>query len=858
MWRVYRSSVRLKPPDGVRFLSDHVRRLPPVFSNTRRTELVYRLTRHWKAEKIVPSTEYLSPLLERWGRAKKTRHILTVMRYMDLVGALFSPALYLNLIRAHCECGEIVKGLYYYHEMCFTGIKPSAEIFKYLFRVLGENQKFAEAKWLWEDVKAKGLSLDRELYASFAYVLFVERGFSAITKLLNSSAGESNFDEGDFMNSLIAVLNEKSEVQMAEMLLKELADRDLRPDSKALASFVDAYMRDGKTHEAREILRAQEENSILGIESYNGLMRGLLTTGQCERLKEVFETIEAVEDVVADRESFMLLLSALSSIDDHTGLMRAFEKFKSREFEVCDEVADRIIHSQIVAGKVKQAAKLFLDEFAAQRCSVFRATQASLIEGLVSMGEHSLAVDVFENLQALGEDRFTQVTNAQMVEAYYNRGDSLSAGHLMSVIVETTVPSRDWPKLSCRSRNSILRAQNYVNPEGTKKLYSAFKQLGCSVNETTHAIVIDSFGKTRNMRSLEDVLQKMRSGRLKYSEITAEAMADAFVEMGEVTKALSVLEEAAGDGLKPQLKSYSRVILYFARNDVGSMYRAIQNLCAKGVPPSLEVFEIAIRSLANRGHDSSAHGVYKMVKDAGATPNREILEDLVSMCARLGKVQDALFYFDELIAHDIVPSSRSLNWILNGLARGLHIEVLGMFYNAMKRGGVAPDGTSRRAILLGFAESPSFCRGVSELNAILETQDIQGELAREETVERGEEASTIEEIKDDAVKDAEEEQYVPRKIRALAGLLGSFQVKKPFAETSVLQRQRRLSLERNFNPERFEDVEHEPGVGDLNYSGNFSTMTPESWAGVRLSTGEKIELREKPILKRTTKKSHDA
>uniref|UniRef100_A0A7S3A1T5 Pentatricopeptide repeat-containing protein-mitochondrial domain-containing protein n=1 Tax=Rhodosorus marinus TaxID=101924 RepID=A0A7S3A1T5_9RHOD len=671
MWRAYRSSVRLKPPDGVRFLSDHVRRLPPVFSNSRGTELVYRLTRHWKAEKIVPSSEYLRPLLERWARAKKTRHILTVMRYMDLAGALFSPALYLNLIRAHCECGEIVKGLYYYHEMCFTGIRPSAEIFIYLFRVLGENQKFAEAKWLWEDVKAKGLSLDRELYASFAFVLFVERGFSAITKLLNSSAGESDFDEGDFMNSLIVVLNEKSEVQMAEMLLRELADRDLRPDSKALASFVDAYMRDGKTLEAREILRAQEENSMLGIESYNGLMRGLLTTGQCERLKEVFATIETVEDVTADRESFVLLMSALARIDDHTGLMQAFEKFKSREFELCDEVSDMIIHSQIGAGKVKQAAKLFLDEFAAQRCCVYRATQASLLEGLVSIGEHALAVDVFENLQALGEDSFTQVTNAQMVAAYYSQGDSLSAGHLMSVIVETTVPSRDWPKLSCGARNSILRAQNYIDPEGTKKMYSEFKKLGCSMNEATHAIVINSFGKTRNMRSLEDVHQEMRSGRVKYTEITAEAMADAFVEMGEVTKALSVLEEAAGDGLKPRLKSYTEVILYFARNDVGSMCRAIQNLCAKGVPPSLDIFEIAIRSLANRGHDASAHGVYKMVKDAGATPNREILEDLVSMCARLGKVQDALFYFDELIAHDIVPSSRSLNWILNGLARGI-------------------------------------------------------------------------------------------------------------------------------------------------------------------------------------------
>lgn len=269
------------------------------------------LTAKWHAEKFVPSLDYLQPYLRRWSQAGNTKDISLVIDYLDGVGALFTSGLYISLIEAYCQTGDVTRGLNLFHEMCLTGVTPTREVYDSLLGKIANSGMIVEAKWLWNDMQSRSIPPTGENYAALALVLYASEGFPAVVKFIRSHESDEKFDKTEVMNSLIVMLNNKHDMAMASIFLEEIRSWGGRPSVEAQSSFVHCCVALGQMDEARSCIETmRKEGHEISIDVYNTVIRGYLHAEDFDKVADLVAQVEQSDSLKPNEHTYGMVMRA--------------------------------------------------------------------------------------------------------------------------------------------------------------------------------------------------------------------------------------------------------------------------------------------------------------------------------------------------------------------------------------------------------------------------------------------------------------------------------------------------------------------------------------------------------------------
>lgn len=230
-------------------------------------------------------------------------------------------------------------------------------------------------------------------------------------------------------------------------------------------------------------------------------------------------------------------------------MLAAFESMRNDGCELNEETVNIFIRAQVYSGNVVDVARIFLDEFSTREFKLSMDTQALVLESLNFIGQHKLTVEMFERLDLLGETTFPFLSQAHIIQAYEKCGKHDVALKRLAAF------KRNVGKVGTKTLNAMLRTQLAVDYTEVKGTFLSMMEKRCVPNEQTFRILIDSFAMMDQEDMIRWALEEMKARSIPTGKTTVEALASAYIEMGQVSRGMSILEEASRRGMKPQLVS---------------------------------------------------------------------------------------------------------------------------------------------------------------------------------------------------------------------------------------------------------------------------------------------------------------
>eukprot|EP01018_Ginkgo_biloba_P032296 Gb_19282 [translate_table: standard] len=240
-------------------------------------------------------------------------------------------------------------------------------------------------------------------------------------------------------------------------------------------------------------------------------------------------------------------------------------------------------------------------------------------------------------------------------------------------------------------------------------------------------------------------------------EVTYTAMIDAYGRAGKVQEALNLYERARADGWRPDAITFSTLVyMYGSAGDCDSAFNSFQEMKALGVQPNVVTYNTMLDALAKVGRPSMARAVFNEMMDAGLTPNQVTLTALIriygrarwaddalklwakmkeegwgtdlilyntllSMCADIGRVEEALMLFEEMgQSQNCKPDIWSYTSMINLYTSKAQVEEANNMLDKMMEAGFRPNVMICTCLLDCYGKVKRFDDVVRTFNLLLD------------------------------------------------------------------------------------------------------------------------------------------
>lgn len=218
------------------------------------------------------------------------------------------------------------------------------------------------------------------------------------------------------------------------------------------------------------------------------------------------------------------------------------------------------------------------------------------------------------------------------------------------------------------------------------------RQIGPRLNIKSYTIMLDIFGKSRQLSRAFDLFYKMQRHGIEPNVVTYNALISGCSRNNEPDLALEIFEEMQYCGLQPDKFTYASLIDSRAktgdvesafeiaelmdRNGVAkdqTIYSALMEACSraqqlerallvyekmkrKGIWPNLVTFAVLLDCCANAREPYKAFEIFAEIKHWDLEPNVVAYTALIDCCGKAGWPERAALVFDEMVLRSIRPN----------------------------------------------------------------------------------------------------------------------------------------------------------------------------------------------------------
>ncbi|KAI3745441.1 hypothetical protein L1987_58553 [Smallanthus sonchifolius] len=197
----------------------------------------------------------------------------------------------------------------------------------------------------------------------------------------------------------------------------------------------------------------------------------------------------------------------------------------------------------------------------------------------------------------------------------------------------------------------VFRKNKDLN--GAEKVFDEMLQRGVVPDNVTFSTIIGCF----RMRSLPgkavEWFEKMPAFGVQPDDVTYAVMIDCYGRVGNVEMALRLYDRSRTEKWRLDAVTFTTIIKIYGTSgnldgDLWEVKSIYQQILTSGLTPGWATYAALIRAYAKARYGDDAMNVYKETRAKGMNLNNVLYNTLLSMCADVGFVDEAVEIFEDM------------------------------------------------------------------------------------------------------------------------------------------------------------------------------------------------------------------
>ncbi|KAI9105989.1 hypothetical protein DFS34DRAFT_644792 [Phlyctochytrium arcticum] len=236
------------------------------------------------------------------------------------------------------------------------------------------------------------------------------------------------------------------------------------------------------------------------------------------------------------------------------------------------------------------------------------------------------------------------------------------------------------------------------------------------------AIFHKEFTPKRTLKMVEQLVEDMKSSKLRLSLRTYTVLIHGFLRFGVVHAALRYVEEVHANGIKMDLTLYNVLIAHFgSRKDIAQMQSTFQNLVSAGLTPNNHVLTSMVAGFAASGQLEEMEHFLADAHIYGLIPDLPAYNAAMYGHGKVANIPAMLELFQNLPKNGCVPDAVTYTILLQWLSRAMKVDMAEMHQRIFTT-EVSPDAHAYSLLAHHFVERGEVDRAHHLLDSLTESE----------------------------------------------------------------------------------------------------------------------------------------
>eukprot|EP00446_Apocalathium_sp_SHHI-4_P044164 CAMPEP_0177401620 /NCGR_PEP_ID=MMETSP0368-20130122/59745_1 /TAXON_ID=447022 ORGANISM="Scrippsiella hangoei-like, Strain SHHI-4" /NCGR_SAMPLE_ID=MMETSP0368 /ASSEMBLY_ACC=CAM_ASM_000363 /LENGTH=1093 /DNA_ID=CAMNT_0018869209 /DNA_START=40 /DNA_END=3322 /DNA_ORIENTATION=- len=588
------------------------------------------------------------PLLKLHAKVGGTRAV-ELFEEMQGAGLFASEGLCGNLL---AKCGE-TQNLKFAEAIVeyLRGRKMlSLSIFKTLMKVYATCGRYGEACDLYERVLAEGFEPDQVMYGCLVKFA-VKCNRYDLSQLLFRKC-----KSGDIQNYmwLIRAAGQDGNVDRALELLREVeASQQVVPDVAIYNATMDVCVTNGRVEDARKLLEEISRKGAANLITYNTIMKGYCSKGDCGRARNVFREMEAAS-LKPDSASFNCLLGAMVSAGNFADAWKLFDEM-SRKGVAIDHYTVSImmkVAKRARNPKDAQRALAVLDQARGVRVCEDDVLFNTVLDALISRHDMARLTKVLDEFSASSVKPSVH-TYGLLIKAYSMLKKPTRCWDLWREMVETRSIIPNTITLSCMLDAIVCSRQ-------VDRAVSLFEEFKGRVppNTVMYATLIKGFASAGEADRAMEMYHQLCADGLQMNLVAFTSLIDAHARVGRMKEARELLKRMEEDGCEPNVITFSAIVKgYCMEGNLDEAFAVFEAMLTRGLTADTVIFNTLLDGCVRHSGFQLADALLAKMEEYSVEPSNFTMSIIVKMWGKRRQLDKAL----EVVRRNAKDGCRSLD-----------------------------------------------------------------------------------------------------------------------------------------------------------------------------------------------------
>ncbi|KAK1420214.1 hypothetical protein QVD17_21624 [Tagetes erecta] len=455
-------------------------------------------------------------------------------------------------------------------------------------------------------------------------------------------------------NALISGLAKERDYKKINLFLKEMKEKDIKPDIVTYGMVVNHLCKCRRVDEALDMVkRMKEGNDGISLKPdvilYNTLIDGLCKVGRQEEGLTLMKQMESEDNCVPNVITYNCLIDGFC---------------KSGEIERSQELFDQMNNEGVNPNVI---------------------TVNTLVDGMCRHGRISNAMEFFRKMQDEKGIKGNVVTYSTLISAFCNVNNIEKAMSLFDEMESIGSPD-------AVAYYSLISGLTLAGrPDDASSIASKMKKAGFRMDLVSYNTLIGGFCRKKKLDKAVEILKDMEENGVRADGVTYNTIISYFSQHGDFESAHKFLKQMINDGNVPTVVTYGTLIHAYCL--AGNLDEALdifeEMLISSKVPPNTVIYNMIIDSLCKCGKVEHALSLMDGMLQKGVRPNTTTYNAILKGLSSKNRLNEAFRLMDQMTNQACNPDYVTLEILNDWLERVGEIEKFRMFVQGYQVSSVA-------------------------------------------------------------------------------------------------------------------------------------------------------------------------
>lgn len=627
---------------------------------------------------------------------------------------------YGKLLETASKAGDVVMANKWFEESKAAGNRDGVH-FNFMVEAYAKAGELDEAKKWIQRTRDAGVPTVTNMFNSLIFAYASRGQMKEAAGVIREMLQEGHDPEVSSFAALAVAAAQEGDDEAAERWMQQARDRKLECDNfDAEVSTQAAYTRlasASSTPEAAEswLRRLQETGGTPSVENFSVVVDAFAKQGQVDKALELMEEMKDLEvpPSVVTYSSAMHAWTKAGNLDQAASTLSKMMQIRLAP----DGVAyGTVMDGFAKAGKPDDVIKM-AEQMKANGIPVTVRHQNSILEALVKAGKPNDAARwLLQMSNRAPQSRWQRNMDEPDVYSYAMvMGALASAGRVSSVESLNQAMRLAGTEATPLLHEVVMRG--YLEAKKTKDAHRWLQEAdasGISLNANLVCCAIDVCLRNRKAEEGFRWLERIQEANIPVPTQGSRAVlfhisaVKCCAQAGDVDAGFDWLQRAENAGLNSEQKgkgkgvplrpAYLALMKAFAFRSMEILLRVLESLEEAEESIDLMARCELIELLASKISRKDALVLLQRVKDEGKL-SVFLFSRTISACTKAGRVDEAIFWFEEMQRAGIEPDTVAWNSIINACARAGRAAEAEMWLGQMEASGTTPDVVSYNIVI---------------------------------------------------------------------------------------------------------------------------------------------------------------